>query len=1086
MAEIFEFDPAKDIQVLETFTFDEVVERAETLRFYTLDEQVTDYFEKNLPVGKVSRHQLFNLEREADRVRDLYNKVIVGTDTAYDVRGERIYESYLPWILPVYTSTVSRKELNWGTDYLPIYAARQPRFYDRMIAGLPRPYSFGEGTPAMFPAPQEFVDNEGKLPLRAVPDFVKTRGTLHAGGRYEVSEEVVPNTGDVIALRGYWVKKRPLDLIAPLDKHPILESNEPHFFESAAAYSEVMPSVEAILNHAVPVTTHPFRDAKPYLAIYDIKWQDIPWSVWKRQFPPAEQLATGLPVEPIAIPQTSPDIPGEVLQKTYNIPYHPGLTPRYWLSQQQDGGLYVIKLLLSQAAELTPISAPTTVEAPLAPLPFAKPEDCLPDGITFENFLTAGVYRPPGVCVPMETIEKERAAIGMKGRIQWNETTHDDILKEYLPILNAAQGPAPAAPKEPVLPKVPKPEFSHAREDVLVILKDEMRTSEDKAEALRKMVMDLPSKDKQYLDEDGKFVLCEHSLSLLDGEFGMDNRAFYETWCGIVGGSRVCKFCGEAINQDVFVSLAEFDDDGHAVLHSEALNVAEFHPGAIRTFTESLTSLRVLFDTRDPAQDMFLLLISMLQVLPDQYSLEPIIGQVRQLSTFTQSKGDSVRAVYGICGMALLMQIHDPFLIPRRSFGTPFVLTGYPRDKDEGLGILDSILGALKRTFEQFRTTFKGPSMGLLREVFRSPAKVREKCVTALKVMINPPAAFMQKLGLSNYIDKLEQAALRYAKAPPVPPQLTVLVPPIRIDSTAPAKSARTECVHAATLYVWTTETPPLYLQSPIVFQTKTAPGPTARRVVHVPVNAEPWAALPSDTAARIRKAVPAFAKALRNTQLLSVLADAKISWNQASAIAGRLLDLCRVQTSGIPSPVIRKLRTELEGLDPRLNKSQLRDAARGIAFSVIDEVSKVPALREFWATAIPADLSLKSMLRKEEDIKAEVRTLITAERETFKTRLGEKSDMERELIKQLLDIGLAPYVILLKDRQLFAQQLEDRVRPVTEPETNVPEEGFQEVPNDNERDEPDQGERGDFGEMPNRPYEGDDIYGDYSDDVGV
>jgi hypothetical protein len=44
---------------------------------------------------------MFLLEREADRVRDLYESVVVGTDTSFDIRKERPHDGYLPWISPV-------------------------------------------------------------------------------------------------------------------------------------------------------------------------------------------------------------------------------------------------------------------------------------------------------------------------------------------------------------------------------------------------------------------------------------------------------------------------------------------------------------------------------------------------------------------------------------------------------------------------------------------------------------------------------------------------------------------------------------------------------------------------------------------------------------------------------------------------------------------------------------------------------------------------------------------------------------------------------------------------------------------------
>jgi len=71
MAEVLDFDPATDLQVLETFSFEEEVERDVSVRFYPLDEQVLDYFERRVPTGAVSRFTLEKLQREADRMRAL-------------------------------------------------------------------------------------------------------------------------------------------------------------------------------------------------------------------------------------------------------------------------------------------------------------------------------------------------------------------------------------------------------------------------------------------------------------------------------------------------------------------------------------------------------------------------------------------------------------------------------------------------------------------------------------------------------------------------------------------------------------------------------------------------------------------------------------------------------------------------------------------------------------------------------------------------------------------------------------------------------------------------------------------------------
>jgi hypothetical protein len=48
-AGFIEFDPTSEFFILETLDYDEEVLRPESLRFFTLDEQLTDYFDKVLP-----------------------------------------------------------------------------------------------------------------------------------------------------------------------------------------------------------------------------------------------------------------------------------------------------------------------------------------------------------------------------------------------------------------------------------------------------------------------------------------------------------------------------------------------------------------------------------------------------------------------------------------------------------------------------------------------------------------------------------------------------------------------------------------------------------------------------------------------------------------------------------------------------------------------------------------------------------------------------------------------------------------------------------------------------------------------------
>ena len=82
---------------------------------------------------------------------------------------------------------------------------------------------------------------------------------------------------------------------------------------------------------------------------------------------------------------------------------------------------------------------------------------------------------------------------------------------------------------------------------------------------------------------------------------------------------------------------------------------------------------------------------------------------------------------------------------------------------------------------------------------------------------------------------------------------------------------------------------------------------------------------------------------------------------------------------------------------------------------------------------AVKQDIVLRLMLTKLEDAEREDQGLRARERELLKKRLREKNDAEREVIKMLLDIGIAPYIVTNKDREQFAKETEDGVIPEAE-----------------------------------------------------
>jgi hypothetical protein len=90
-------------------------------------------------------------------------------------------------------------------------------------------------------------------------------------------------------------------------------------------------------------------------------------------------------------------------------------------------------------------------------------------------------------------------------------------------------------------------------------------------------------------------------------------------------------------------------------------------------------------------------------------------------------------------------------------------------------------------------------------------------------------------------------------------------------------------------------------------------------------------------------------------------------------------------------------------------------------------------------------------------------------------------TDSEREITKDLIDRGLAPYIITKKDRILFAQQL-DEERERDDEDIGV---GRPAGPNEAEErgfDRTRDVDNGDYGDLPDRRNEDRDD-GDYNDD---
>ena len=71
----------------------------------------------------------------------------------------------------------------------------------------------------------------------------------------------------------------------------------------------------------------------------------------------------------------------------------------------------------------------------------------------------------------------------------------------------------------------------------------------------------------------------------------------------------------------------------------------------------------------------------------------------------------------------------------------------------------------------------------------------------------------------------------------------------------------------------------------------------------------------------------------------------------------------------------------------------------------------------------IKKDLIFNMILISKQDATKEETALRTRERETFKQRMRQMDDTNREVTKMLLDIGIAPFVITNEDREIFSRE---------------------------------------------------------------
>lgn len=1035
----------EEYQVLEDIEFDETIQRPEKVRFYTLEEQTADAFEKMVPRGKTTRFQRDQLKKEVDRFRELYEKYVMALPEDYTLR-EPEYAKRFSWISPVYASA-ERKKYDWNSAWMPLFDnIRQPNFYPSLLSALPRPYADTvEGAPYVLTESTEMKNESGLKPFQTLPDFLVPRTQIHEDKTIDILRVPAPGTGDVVNFTGYYLQKRSLPVPNPLEEHPFLKSNEATYVPTTSELKDVVPSLDAILTHGVPATQDPYGEALPFLKIYDVKLSDIPWNTWKSKFPSAEVVNETEAPAPVDFPKPNQFAPPEKVTEAYATAYEPGVSVRKWLMERVDGGGLVVDLLRSMVSENGSVESIPGIDMEQAEYPKTTMEECALIGKNFPDFNVTGILRrtwkgdkPLLQCVPLEFVRQERAKTGYLGRLPWKETTSDEMKKTYIrrlaEVTPVMLKPVKEAPQE----KAPARAESIRRVEVLAVEKDDKRYVEDKYRDIQSLLREVPVVNNVYKDTDGSFVYCAHSLALLGGDLAADRRMYYDKWCAKVDGDRVCRFCGQVVNNDVYADVDEFDEDGFVIRQREAFEAKGFHGESIQSFTTGLSLLRPLFLLENPHDETVMLLLSLLQALPNREQLEPLLKNGRTLAAAQFNKGgpDQIAKFTGMVGIAttaILLQTHIPTLVPRRSFGPrPLKLSGYPRDiaEPEEFTIVDALMSVLRKTFEAFPTSFQGASKQVIRAILNSPGEVKRTAT----LLLSAKSPLMKLPGMTELFYK---AKAYHAGLPPVeaPKMLIPVLPPPKelgvINSFVACPSARP---------VWTSGRAPKILQGVVPLWQGIQPSSLATFLrPAVSLRVEPAPIPTADIRTR---------RAVGNKSKLKV----GTGYRTNLLLASRIADVFRQ-----PTP--------LREVDPSQSKDALRDIAQGFVYEEIAGTQSSAEKRNRLEEMRTKDITLYILQADYSEQKREANKLRASERLKIVTEMAKKSDAERAVVGDLLKLGLAPYIMTNQDRAIFAREAEKLQDILVSEEEEIGVGQARDLHDDGEEDENVGVDHGDYGD---------------------
>lgn len=1085
------FDPATEYQELEELEFEELIQRPANIRFFTLEEQTTDYFNKLLPTtGRVPKSVLRDAEHEIDMMEDLYQNVIVETETGYDVQPSP-KPHRLDWASAFSKQALTYTPYDFAVNWIPLFdSSRRGVSYPVFLDALPKQNYFENSANPVLPETRQRIiwkQDQTFKEIYALGPVLYNKTAYREDGTYRIQVLQRGQTEDKVKADGYYILPPPLEPPNPLAEHPFLDRRtEPRIVDSPEPLANLLPSLDTVLEHAVPNTEDP-QEAIPYLQVWNIRLSQIPYSIWTQKFKPVETISevpVPLELNPVNQPSAAPP---QTLQDIYGPTWTSGVATRQWLSRQLDAGVYAVKLLQALVGRqpLVEIKPPALPEGVL---PASTAEDCLPTDVQdFADFAQRGVYRN-GLCYPLAYIEEERSTLLYKDKLPFTPNLPETIPAEYRDLLQSRFYVEPSSTQ--TYEKAPIPEPIHeTRSQIMALLADESQLPADIAKNILDLFRDMapmPTLTNHVYRESTTqtFLVCEHTLRQLEGDYARDPSAFKTAWTDQEEGSINCRFCGEQISDQVFVVQDQFDEDGRAIVSYRALPTKTFHADHVtKTFVASLKDLKDLFDLTEPGQDLLYLLISLLQVLPDSAKLKPFVDYVHEETLKVKAKVKTLSAqvelllaVFGFNAMIVLLLTHQPTLLPRRMFGPrPIQIRGFPRDTDDvnDAPLVDSLLFLLKTTFESYPTTFRGASVVFLRTLLKESKSLKQRILNSLKVQFIPK--FKAQLETAKeVIPPAETRATNTFEAPLLRyPGSDFLKPTDRLG-----KENLKVVVCADILPDWFDPAGPYPAFEETRISKTILPAVSAEQIV-------------SSREGILQGAIPTQEDVLQRAKLslpkeFGSPTYKKIVESNDSVTLQRFLDvvltILSVQIKDTPLRIkLReyRLRNQVAVGDPSL----LRDYFKGLLMDVgrsLDTPTATHLERE-----LVRNLAVRSMLASAESSKSFFQKLRAQETEQFKQQLRGMTDAEREVTQKLLQLRVVPYLITKKDREEYMRELSkelESLEPAVDPALLAPgtPEDPDDIPEEGLNRDRDVGPQGDTVEVDGQELQTD--YGDHGD----